>query len=274
MCLAVAATALALAHCTSARPGAPSDHAIALDRRFAPGSRILWVGAHPDDEIVAAPLLGELCASGKNVCRFLLLTRGEAGTCRLADECRNLAALRASEGSNSAAILDAAVTQWQLPDGMSHRADLVLGAWSRNAGGCKVLLGRMQAALAGADIVLSFEPDPGTSHDTDHFATAILVESTLASMKRPPALFTIRNPVHIARGGAEMFLSPAAGHRQGELRSTPGDWAWTLAAARVYRSQFDRAAIEHLEATPKPARIIVAAPRVRSEWRPALCNDQ
>jgi len=40
------------------------------------GKRVLWVGAHPDDESTVAPLLGEACRERGARCSFLVATRG------------------------------------------------------------------------------------------------------------------------------------------------------------------------------------------------------
>ena len=45
------------------------------------GVRILWFGAHPDDELFFAPLLGRLHATRGARLHFVVATRGERGPC-------------------------------------------------------------------------------------------------------------------------------------------------------------------------------------------------
>ena len=61
----------------------PSDDLIAN----LAGKRILWIGAHPDDESTIAPILGEACVDQHAICSFLVLTRGESGNCARPDGC-------------------------------------------------------------------------------------------------------------------------------------------------------------------------------------------
>jgi hypothetical protein len=51
----------------------------AVSPSILPAGHILFIGAHPDDEVVAAPLLGALCADAAATCSFLVLTKGEGG---------------------------------------------------------------------------------------------------------------------------------------------------------------------------------------------------
>ena len=54
---------------------------------FLPGARsVLWVGAHPDDEVLAAPLLARWCLDEKLRCTFLIFTSasGANACCRAA----------------------------------------------------------------------------------------------------------------------------------------------------------------------------------------------
>lgn len=49
--------------------------------------RLLWVGAHPDDEVYAAPLIADLCLDEGYACTLAVVTRGESGSCGLPDGC-------------------------------------------------------------------------------------------------------------------------------------------------------------------------------------------
>src|SRR6266849_1264743 len=80
-------------------------------------SRILWIGAHPDDEALIAPLLGRQCVDGSSSCSLLVLTRGENGDCGLAGGCSpNLGAVRTMEMESAAALLRSRLIQWSYAD--------------------------------------------------------------------------------------------------------------------------------------------------------------
>ena len=73
------------------------DVELPLPPELANAKRIVWVGAHPDDETVAAPLLARLCLASGVTCTFLVFTKGEGGSCGLASCGANLGDFRAAE---------------------------------------------------------------------------------------------------------------------------------------------------------------------------------
>jgi hypothetical protein len=64
--LALAASAIA----ARGDRAAPSGDVLAA---IPPGT-VLWVGAHPDDDVLLAPLLGELCSEGRHRCALVVAT--------------------------------------------------------------------------------------------------------------------------------------------------------------------------------------------------------
>src|SRR6185436_15144011 len=83
-------------------------------------SRLLLIVAHPDDELLFAPLLGAWCVRGGTSCSILVMTAGENGSCARQDGCLpDLATTRMNEMARSAALLNARLTQWTLPDVMT-----------------------------------------------------------------------------------------------------------------------------------------------------------
>ncbi|HEV3074305.1 MAG TPA: PIG-L family deacetylase, partial [Thermoanaerobaculia bacterium] len=135
--------ALALAASAIAAPGdsaAPGGDALAV---IPPGT-VLWVGAHPDDEVLLAPLLGELCGAGKHRCALVVATRGENGACRLPGGCHpDLATVRTAEVQAAARLFRARVLQGSLPDVFGPDPAAVRRAWADAAGGEDQLLDRL-----------------------------------------------------------------------------------------------------------------------------------
>ena len=82
--------ALALVPLLAASPATLDPFPTATSPPLFPGARsVLWVGAHPDDEVLLAPVLAKLCLLERLDCHLLVLTRGEAGICLLPGGCRN-----------------------------------------------------------------------------------------------------------------------------------------------------------------------------------------
>jgi hypothetical protein len=107
----------------------------AFDQRLLAGG-LLWIGAHPDDELLLAPWLGQACAEDGRPCTLLVATRGESGACRLPAGCLpDLGTVRAAEMEAAAAVLGAGLVQWTLADGAGGEPEAVIAAWAAYGGG-------------------------------------------------------------------------------------------------------------------------------------------
>ncbi|MBV9496477.1 MAG: PIG-L family deacetylase [Acidobacteria bacterium] len=202
----------------------------------APRQRVLWIGAHPDDEIFAAPLLYDLCVTGNASCRWIVLTRGERGSCHDPAGCGDLVATRIDEVRRSAAMLHATVEQWALDDSSASDPQTVLRRWNAP-------IARLRAELEQADVILTFDPEHGTTMHPDHRAAALLVAP--ATNRR---IYTIRNRARIERDGAEIVFEPSPPASPNALVSKPSSWFVVRKVAEVHRSQFDARAIARLPA--------------------------
>lgn len=156
---------------------------------------LLWIGAHPDDEIYLAPLFAELCIEAKKRCRLLVLTRGEKGKCKRPEACTtDLATVRDGEMARSAALLTADLRQWDLGDGAGADPNAVLAAWAAKAGSAPALVAKMRAEIEAAapSELYTFDPRHGSSCHPDHRAAAMLALvalEDLAATKRPAVAF-------------------------------------------------------------------------------------
>lgn len=222
------------------------------------GQRVLWIGAHPDDEIFAAPLLASLCHP-PNRCSFLVMTAGERGACRLAAACGDIATLRSSEVREAARLFGAGVTQWTLADGSAWSPHDVLTRWSHQNGGCATLVAAVGAQMSEADLVLTFDPEHGTTMHADHRATAMLVAAALTTLHQAPPAYALAVRATMGKDGSTITFQRHTGG-EAPLQSTPANWRFVLGVAHAHRSQFNAAALDILETTPAEARAIRATP--------------
>src|SRR6266446_4831926 len=127
-----------------------------------PPQRILWIGAHPDDEAFVAPILGRDCVEGGAECALLVFTRGERGDCSLPGGCGgDLGSVRATEMSQAAGSLRARLTLWSFSD---VSAD-VGSVWSSEAGGRDALVNRIASVIAEVSptVIYTFDPTHGST---------------------------------------------------------------------------------------------------------------
>ena len=225
---------------------APADaRRRAVSPAILPAGNILFIGAHPDDEVVAAPLLGALCAEGGGTCSFLVLTKGEGGTCGLPVCSPDLGSIREQEMLASAALFRARVIQWTLPDVMND----VASAWAPR----DPLIDRIAAAITSErpGVVITFEPAHGTTCHGAHRETGRLVIEAVARLgEAGPPLYLLETVASLdptayrfASGAAPAMVFDASPY-----------WQFIIDAASAHQSQFSAAQLEALRATPVTER--------------------
>ncbi|HEY6323145.1 MAG TPA: PIG-L family deacetylase [Thermoanaerobaculia bacterium] len=271
--LLVAASLALAASAVAALPGgdraAPGGGALA---DIPPGT-VLWVGAHPDDEVLLAPLLGELCGEGRHPCVLLVATRGENGACRLPGGCHpDLATVRTAEMRAAARLFRARLLQGSLPDVFGPDPAAVRQAWADAAGGEEQLLDRLAGAIDGVapQTIIAFDPRHGTTCHNAHRAIGRLVLRAVERLGQPaPEVFLLESRVHIAPGGTSIRFSAAAPGDPAllrfdgntPLRPGPGTaWDFLLDDARRQPSQFDATFLSSLLAVPPTHREVYLLP--------------
>jgi LmbE family N-acetylglucosaminyl deacetylase len=91
--------------------------------------RVLWIGAHPDDELFVAPSLARLRVTAGENLAFLIATRGENGECLLTlreHEDQDLSAIREAEMVSAVAALDGTLQFLGWRDDTAAKPDDVL----------------------------------------------------------------------------------------------------------------------------------------------------
>lgn len=155
--------------------------------------RVLWVGAHPDDEAYVAPLLYDVCVRRGAACTFLVLTDGGKGNCAIAgNPCGTKNAGGAPDGSVGAWRIGEmrASAAWfgamlEVPLLEDTPSDNVLGAmqnWNQtysnlpNDTDLTLITQKVADVLlaSNADLIVTFDPRHGVYCHPDHRAVAVL----------------------------------------------------------------------------------------------------
>lgn len=252
------------------------------------GKRILWVGAHPDDETTVAPLLGEACRERGAKCTFLVATRGEAGNCNAPAVCApDLATARAREMAAAAALYGGAIVQLGLPDGSAAHPDEVAANWAKLRGGTDALVEAFRSAIAQAapDYLVTFDPRHGTSCHPDHRAASALAILAVKKLgASAPVTWLAEVSLDIAPGETSIgYLQTVAGDarvvRYDATRklATFGDSAWgfLLANLKAHESQFVPSRIAAFGAAPIAERSVFVVPLTETtdgDAQYALCK--
>ena len=224
--------------------------------RPPPVPRILWIGAHPDDESLLAPLLGWECVERPASCSMLVMTRGERGDCVLPGGCGDLGALRAAEMQRAADALHAQLTLWTFSDVMTG----VDAAWSGEAGGRDALLDRIAAAIVAVrpTVIYTFDPAHGSTCHPAHRAVGRLVIEALGRVAAPPPLVLVET-AEAFEGDGFSFRSAVA---QPMVVDAIDRWSYLVRNAELHASQFPPAAVQSLRNIPSEQRrvFLLAAP--------------
>jgi LmbE family N-acetylglucosaminyl deacetylase len=221
----------------------PTVDAARIRASRPPLERILWIGAHPDDEALIAPLIGPRCTSGAR-CSLLVMTRGERGVCLLPAGCGgDLGSVRSSEMDRAAAILGAHLTLWSFSDVSTD----VVASWSAEAGGHDALIERIRGVIAAEKptVIYTFDPNHGSTCHPAHRAVAELVLE--AATVRVILLETAVD------AGPDTFAFHAAAPDAVEFNAE-ASWDFLVRDVEAHPSQFSPAQIESLRNEPVEQR--------------------
>jgi LmbE family N-acetylglucosaminyl deacetylase len=224
--------------------------------------RILWIGAHPDDELFVAPWLAHLRTTAGARLGFLVATRGEQGDCRLPQSRnRDVGSVREAEMRTAAALFDAELEFLGWRDGVASEPREVIQLWAKDAGGRKQLRDQLRAAINrfSADWIVTFDRRHGCSWHADHRAMGVLVQSlalpipvTLAESR-----ITFSEPLRIEPG------IPDA-----EAVNVNATWDVLLRDLGCHPSQFSSETIDLFRNLPADQRIVwLTHIQAWSRWR-------
>ena len=191
-----------------------------------PPEHILWIGAHPDDESLVAPLLGGRTAS------LIVMTRGESG---------GDPSIRSMEMQRAADLFHAHLELWDFGDVMND----VDAAWSTEAGGHDALVSRIAAAIVAENpsVVYTFDPNHGSSCHPAHREVGALVIEALARLgpAAPRVMFVETIITYLPNG----FLFTSATDEAIAVDARPS-WHYVVDDIAAHASQFTSAQVEAL----------------------------
>ncbi|MXO75015.1 hypothetical protein GRI40_07250 [Altererythrobacter aerius] len=238
--------------------------------------RILFAGAHPDDEWGVAPLLAEACVDGGAKCHFVVASEARSYGCvpsiglRDPEECTRI---RREEMRKSADLFGATLDFFGWEDffygfnqsGLSR----TIADWSSAVGGRSSLVARWAKVLREKRPTVVFTLDPrhgSTCHPGHRAAATLLLEAVerLPPKARPQVWLEqtdnidSRSPaVEAANKEVGYVAWPDAGHvawfdadRKLKNGSTAYDYA--LAVRRTHASQFPEEASGKLRPSAEP----------------------
>lgn len=214
-------------------------------------ARLLFVAAHPDDEVLLAPLLAQWCVRGGTSCAILVMTRGEAGTCALPGGCNpDLGSVRTAEMARAAALFNARLTQWSYSDVMAN----VVETWAAEAGGRDVLLLRLDNAIAAEnpDTIVTFDPQHGSTCHPAHRAIGSLVLERGASH-----VVLLETAAQFVGDGFQLSNAAAP---WAITYPSQSDWEFLVQDAENHASQFTPAQVESLRLLPESQRNVWLMP--------------
>lgn len=262
--IAPGAVAQGHAHRPASQAPQPFSGARITWRLPAPAS-VLWIGAHPDDEVLAAPLLARWCRDGRARCSLLTATRGGDGPCLLSGGCApDLATVRSAEAGASSQYFGANAILLSWPDGGGMRPP----PWDPGAGGSREAVATIAGFIRAEapDVVLTFDPRHGTTCHPDHRAIAAVVLEAVGLVAAPPEVFLLESRLRIDADPFAIQFLPATSEGIRFDATTPlaatGAPAWNAVEADMERhpSQFDGVWLAAVRDAPPTQRAVFLAP--------------
>ncbi len=258
----------AVAGCVEPSPSDASEISTSPAEQLATGqvTRVLWLGAHPDDEVFAAPLMADFCLRHGASCHFAVITDGGKGNCFLSpQECGvkdsggappgSLGAVRLREHEQVVAALGGQAHALALEDGASPYVAGVLARWNQQLGGSAsdptfaTLVQKVEDLIAATqpDLILTFDPRHGMYCHPDHRAanTLAVVAATRRGLDPGRVLMLEATSVYLDAAGrvTRRAWIPGDPALVSYDPYAAGTASATTGAMSLYRSQFQASTI-------------------------------
>jgi LmbE family N-acetylglucosaminyl deacetylase len=175
---------LLLAVCLETMPAGAQQPRAEFLALIASGKTVMWVGAHPDDEIISAPLLA--CAADHTKVIVVSLTSGNAGENKLGgpENCAALGEIRTKELAASCKVLGVEMRVFDFLDvRFSESNEAVVARWKQSGKDPEGELVKVIRAWK-PDIIITFDPDRARGH-TEHRAAGFLATAAFRDAADP-----------------------------------------------------------------------------------------
>jgi LmbE family N-acetylglucosaminyl deacetylase len=213
---------------------------------------MLWIGAHPDDEAVVAPLLAMWCREEHVRCAFLVLTRGEAGACLRADGCLpDIGTVRSSEAGAASEYFHADSILLTLLDGGGVEAP----RWPADI--AETVAGYIAAVRP--ELVLTFDPRHGTTCHPDHREAARIVLDAVQRLSAPPSVYLLESVVLFSTEPFAIHFTSATPAAMRFDANAP-EWDAIVEDMKRHSSQFDESFLTAIRNVPPSERSVFIAP--------------
>jgi LmbE family N-acetylglucosaminyl deacetylase len=210
--------------------------------------RLLWIGAHPDDEALLAPIFGPTCTERGNDCTFIVLTNGSPQ--------------RAAEFQRSAAALHADAIQWDLPDVFD------VTQWGDRA----ALVSRLASTISSEapTVIYTFDPRHGSSCHPAHREAGQLTLDAAATLggNAPPVMLL---ETLILRDASSQIVAFAPATGLASSIDATLNWHYLADDAAIHESQFSSEQIEILRSIPLIERRVWLLPAGAPAGQIASC---
>jgi len=199
--------------------------------------RLLWIGAHPDDEALVAPILGSACVEGINDCAILVLTGGSE--------------VRSVELQRAGAALHAQITQWDLPDVFD------VSQWGDRA----ALVSKLASYIVSESpaVIYTFDPRHGSSCHPAHREAGQLTLDAIATLgTHAPRVILLETL--IVRDAESRITGFAEATPSATTIDATSTWHYLVDDAAIHASQFDAEQIALLQSIPADQRRVWLLP--------------
>jgi LmbE family N-acetylglucosaminyl deacetylase len=212
---------------------------------------ILWIGAHPDDELFVAAWLSLLALRNAAKIHFLVLTSGERGRGLLPDaDPAHVARVREDEMRAAAAVFGGDVRFARLPDGSADEPEDVLRAWAHAAGGTRALRAYVRTLVdeVQPDRIVTFNRHHGCTWHADHRAAGTLVQQ----LALPVPVTLVESRVELLHAPLRFTPADARAHAV-DVRAT---WNDLLRVVECHRSQFSAEIVQRFRDVDEANRVV------------------
>lgn len=168
-----------------------------------PEARVMWVGAHPDDEALAGPLLARACVGLKRPCLMFVMNRGDGGECLLPEGCRpDLGTVRARElalvaGAYGAELLHQRYFNAPLPMSSFPPRPEIGRRWIAAGDPTDRLVQAMERFRP--TVLLTFDPNHGFTGHPEHQLASRFATAAVRRAQVKPIVYHVLNRFWLMR---------------------------------------------------------------------------